>query len=182
MSKIGRKLIAIPQGVSVSITDHLVVCLGPKGKLEQTVPPELTVAIQQDKWIQVRRHNDHKKSRAFHGLYRSLIVNLVQGVSQGFSKTLNLKGTGYRAALEGNNLTLWLGFSHPIVFTIPTGITITVEKNTIVHVQGIDKELVGETAARIRRLRPVEPFKGRGIRYSDEIVRRKAGKTGTKVD
>jgi len=178
MSRIGKKPIELPNGVSVAVDDgNLVTVKGPKGQLTQQLPPEMTIA-QENGSISVTRPSDSKEHRARHGLTRALLNNMVVGTSNGFQKTLEINGVGYRAQKTGRNLTMLLGFSHPVIVEAPDGIDLNVgERNTVV-VSGIDKQAVGEIAAFIRNLRPPEPYKGKGIKYSDETIRRKAGKAG----
>ena len=181
MSRIGRLPITVPAGVTVTVSeDNLVTVKGPKGTLTQQVNAELTVK-QEGNVLTVERPNDKKQNRAFHGLYRTLINNMVVGVTDGFAKTLELVGTGYRAAAEGGKkLTINIGFSHPVIFEAPENITFeTPNANTIV-VKGIDKQIVGNLAADIRAVRKPEPYHGKGIKYQTEFVRRKEGKTGKK--
>ena len=180
MSRIGKAIINVPEKVTVSSTDDGVVTI--KGaKASQVVKLTGPITISQEgEELSVKRGNDEPKTRALHGLYRSLINNAVTGVSTGWSKELELNGVGYRAQVSGKNLDLTLGYSHPIKFPIPEGITISVEKQTRVKVEGADKALVGQVAANIRRYRIPEPFLGKGIKYSDEVIRRKAGKSGAK--
>lgn len=175
MSKIGKKPIIIPEDVQVKINERNVLVTGPKGELSYELTPLVDVKIE-DNNLTVNPLGTSRSYRAMHGLTRTLINNMVVGVSTGFNKDLEMKGVGYKAAIQENDLVLSLGFSHPINFPIPSGIEITVKKNTI-SIAGIDKQLVGETAAQIRRLRPPEPYKGKGIKYADEVIRRKAGKT-----
>lgn len=175
MSRIGNQVIVIPASVQITITEHQVLVTGPKGKLEVTIPRGITLTQTEDK-IKVARKTDSISHRALHGLVRSLIFNAVKGVETGYERKLILQGVGYRAIQEGPGLTLSLGFSHTIKVAPPEGIQFKVEKNTIT-ISGIDKQAVGQTAADIRKLRKPEPYKGKGIRYSDEIVRRKPGKT-----
>jgi|SRR5579872_2470476 len=177
MSRIGRKPVTIPSNVEITQSDGRVVVKGPKGELSQSFPPSITLSIQ-DGVLEVQRSSDEGEIRALHGLIRSLVANMVTGVTDGFTKTLEITGVGYRAQLAGNNLSLALGFSHPVEVVPPPGIQFTVESPTRVVVGGIDKQAVGETAARIRLLRKPEPYKGKGIRYSDEVIRRKPGKAG----
>ena len=181
MSRIGRKPIDIPEKVTVEIgKNNKVTVKGPKGELTRTFHPDMTIEIK-DGQIVVSRPTDQRHHRALHGLTRSLLANMVIGVSQGFQKDLEMVGTGYRAILRGNALDLSLGFSHPVLIEPPEGITFEVAKSgRAFSVKGIDKELVGEVAAKIRALRPPEPYKGKGIRYSGEYVRMKAGKAGKK--
>lgn len=174
MSRIGKKPIMIPPGVTVTITGDEVSVKGPKGELARKMHPDLRLEVK-GREIAVSPVRESKNSRALWGLWRQLIANMVLGTAQGFAKKLELEGIGYRANLEGANLVMQLGFSHPVRFSAPPGITFSVEKN-VITVAGEDKELVGQTAARIRGIRPPEPYKGKGIRYQGEIVRRKAGK------
>ena len=177
MSRIGRQPVAVPSGVQVTFGDaNAVTVKGPKGELNRQFPATMTIA-QNDGVLSVSRPNDEGKQRALHGLSRSLLSNMVVGVTTGFTRTLEVQGVGYRAQIQGGNLQLALGFSHPVIVPPPTGITFVVEGPRI-HVQGIDKEQVGQVAANIRKLRPPEPYKGKGIRYQGEHVRRKAGKAG----
>ncbi|MDP8262909.1 MAG: 50S ribosomal protein L6 [Candidatus Ancaeobacter aquaticus] len=176
MSRIGKIPVDVPQGVEVKVEGHVVKISGPKGKLERTFHNNVSVKLEDSK-IEVSRASDIPTDKALHGLTRSLIYNMVFGVTQGFKKTLEIVGVGYRAKVDKNILELSLGFSHPVKYTIPEGVKIDVEKNVKLDVYGIDKELVGEVASEIRRFLPPEPYKGKGIRYSDEHVRRKAGKT-----
>ena len=177
MSRIGRLPVAIPERVTVDIgKGNLVRVQGPEGALEQQLPPMIEISIE-DGQVRVSRPNDEPKNRALHGLTRTLIANMVSGVASGYMKTLEIQGVGYRAQLQGESLSLQLGFSHPVVVHPPEGIAYTVEGNRI-HVRGIDKQAVGQAAANIRALRPPEPYKGKGVRYADERVRRKAGKAG----
>jgi large subunit ribosomal protein L6 len=175
MSRIGRKPIEIPEGVTVDVKPGAVMVKGPKGELSQTVSAQMTVA-EDDGALTVSRPSDRGEDRALHGLTRSLIANMVEGVTAGFEKRLEIQGVGYRARLQGKALELSVGYSHPISVTAPEGIEFEVPQPTQVIVRGIDKQLVGEIAARIRRVRPPEPYKGKGIRYVGEHVRRKVGK------
>ncbi len=180
MSRIGRAIINLPDKVTVTSNDKgVVVIKGAKTKEEVPLTGAISIKVE-GSVLNVCRGDEEPKTRALHGLYRSLIFNAVHGVSTGWSKTLVLNGVGYRAAVSGKNLDLTLGFSHPIKFPIPTGIEIKVEKQTTVTVTGADKALVGQVAADIRGYRPPEPYLGKGIRYSDEVIRRKAGKSGAK--
>lgn len=174
MSRIGKKPIALQKATVEINGDHIVV-KGPNGQLERNIPGLITVAVE-DSHIQVIRANDSKQARSLHGLVRSLVANMVEGVSNGYTKTLELVGVGYRASVAGNTLTLNVGLSHPVDFVAPEGISFEVEKNTTVRVKGIDKELVGNLAANIRAVRKPEPYKGKGIKYAGEVIRRKAGK------
>ena len=180
MSRIGRLPIPVPSGVEVTITGDQVSVKGPKGTLTHTVVSPITVAKQDDGTIVVSRPDDERDSRSRHGLTRTLIANMIVGVTQGYEKGLEIVGTGYRVQAKGNDLEFALGYSHPIVFPAPEGITFAVETPTKFKVVGIDKQQVGEVAANIRKLRKPEPFKGKGVRYENEVVRRKAGKAGKK--
>ncbi len=165
----------IPQGVNVQVEGHLVKAEGPKGRLAQLIPTGLRAAVDDGKVVIVRGGDD-RRIRALHGLARALVANMVTGVTQGFERRLEIVGIGYRAQLQGRNLQLALGFSHPIVFPLPEGITAEVEKQTQITLRGADKALLGETAARLRALRKPDPYKGKGIKYADEVIRRKVGK------
>ena len=176
MSRIGKKEILLPQGVEVTVADGMVKVKGPKGSLLQALVDRVAVEVD-GTVVNVTRVSDDRRSRSFHGLMRALVANMVTGVSEGFSKSLEIKGIGYKAGVSGSTLDLALGFSHPIAYPIPDGINISVDREKVV-VQGIDKQLVGAVAADIRAFRPVEPYKGKGIKYSDEHVIRKAGKAG----
>jgi large subunit ribosomal protein L6 len=179
MSRIGRLPIPVPSGVDVSIDDSVVTVKGPKGALTHTVAAPIEVARAEDGTLQVSRPDDERQNRALHGLTRSLIANMVTGVTQGYEKKLEIVGVGYRVLSKGPaQLEFQLGYSHPITFNAPDGITFTVETATKFGVQGIDKQLVGEVAANIRKLRKPEPYKGKGIRYEGEHIRRKVGKAG----
>jgi large subunit ribosomal protein L6 len=175
MSRIGRKPISVPDGVTVAIDPGAVSVKGPKGELSQTVSRDMKIALE-DGTLTVERPTDRGPHRALHGLTRSLLANMVEGVTNGYEKRLEIQGVGYRARLQGKNLELSLGYSHPISMPAPEGIEFEVPQPTEVIVRGIDKQLVGETAARIRKQRPPEPYKGKGIRYEGEYVRRKVGK------
>lgn len=178
MSRIGLKPIPVPAKVQVDIHGNQVTVKGPKGMLSRTFHPDMQIALEEG-ILRVQRPTDGRIHRSLHGLTRSLLASMVTGVSEGFAKSLEIGGTGYRAELQGKNLVLYLGYSHPIEVQPPAGIDFEVPKGgTSVTIRGIDKEVVGEIAARIRRQRPPEPYKGKGVRYSDEIVRRKAGKAG----
>jgi large subunit ribosomal protein L6 len=177
MSRIGKKPVEIPAGVTITLDGSHIKVKGPKGELERTLHANMTVA-QEDKQIVVTRPNDQKENRALHGLTRALIQNMVTGVTEGYKKTLQLVGVGYKAEMRGKALELAVGYSHPVLFGAAEGITISVlPKENKVIVEGIDKQAVGEAAVRIRRVRPPEPYKGKGIKYEDEIIKRKAGKT-----
>ena len=177
MSRIGRLPIDIPAGVTVSVSGQEVAVKGAKGELTLAVatPVEVTVEAGQ---VLVTRPDDERESRSLHGLTRTLIYNNIIGVTEGYTKGLEVVGTGYRVAQKGSSLEFALGFSHPVSFDAPAGITLTVEGNNKITVSGIDKQAVGETAANIRKIRPPEPYKGKGVRYAGEVVRRKAGKAG----
>src|SRR5689334_19758722 len=175
MSRIGRKPIEIPAGVTVSVEPGRVAVAGPLGSLQQDVPTRMSVA-QEDGTVVVTRPTERGDDRALHGLTRSLIANMVEGVTSGFQKRLEIQGVGYRAALRGVDLELNVGYSHPVVLKAPQGITFEVPTQTEVLVKGIDKQQVGEIAAQVRKVRPPEPYKGKGIRYEGEYVRRKVGK------
>ncbi|KRF35211.1 50S ribosomal protein L6 [Nocardioides sp. Soil805] len=178
MSRIGKLPITVPSGVDVAIDDALVTVKGPKGTLSHTVAQPITVA-NEDGVLQVTRPNDERESRSLHGLTRTLINNMVVGVTEGYEKKLEIVGVGYRVLPKGpTQLEFQLGYSHPIVFDAPEGITFTTEGPTKLGVVGIDKQLVGEVAAKIRKLRKPEPYKGKGVRYSGEHIRRKVGKAG----
>ena len=177
MSRIGKKPIAIPAGVEVKIDGHTVTVKGPKGTLSRTLNEEMDIKMENNEII-VSRPNDDIKNRSLHGLNRTLIHNMVVGVTEGFEKKLEIQGVGYNAQMQGKNLKLSLGFSHPVIVTPPEGITITTPSAVVILVSGADKEKVGQVAAEIRAWREPEPYKGKGIRYSGEYVRRKAGKTG----
>ena len=180
MSRIGRMPIAIPAGVTVEIAENNVVTVkGPKGELTRALPKEMTIKEEEGK-IVVERPNDLKKEKSLHGLTRSLLNNMVTGVTNGFEKKLEVNGVGYRAAKSGNTLTLNLGYSHPVEMIDPEGITSEVQGTNVIIVKGIDKEAVGQYAADIRDKRRPEPYKGKGIKYADEHIRRKVGKTGKK--
>jgi large subunit ribosomal protein L6 len=175
MSRIGRKPVPVPDAVSVEIASGSIAVKGPKGELRQTLSPEMSVE-QNDGVVTVARPTDRGEHRALHGLTRSLIANMVEGVTEGFEKRLEIQGVGYRAALKGKKLELALGYSHPVAIDAPEGIDFEVPQPTEVIVKGIDKQLVGQVAADIRKRRPPEPYKGKGIRYKDEQVLRKVGK------
>ncbi len=177
MSRIGRMPITIPSGVQVTAEGQQVTVKGPKGELDLTVAEPITVGVA-DSEVKVERPDDDRRSKQLHGLTRTLVNNMVIGVTEGYSKTLEVVGTGYRVQAKGGGLELALGFSHPVNFEAPDGITFQVETPTRFHINGIDKQLVGEVAANIRKLRAPEPYKGKGVRYADEHIRRKAGKAG----
>ncbi|ATV59701.1 50S ribosomal protein L6 [Fusobacterium pseudoperiodonticum] len=175
MSRVGKKPIAVPSGVDFSVKDNVVTVKGPKGTLTKEFNKNITIKLE-DGHITFERPNDEPFIRAIHGTTRALINNMVKGVSEGYRKTLTLVGVGYRAAAKGKGLEISLGFSHPVIIDEIPGITFTVEKNTTIHIDGIEKELVGQVAANIRAKRPPEPYKGKGVKYADEHIRRKEGK------
>ena len=179
MSRIGKIPVNVPSGVKVSFAGEQMLVEGPKGKLSQKYHPVISFEKEGDVII-VKRVNEEKQTKAFHGLYRNLLNNLVTGVSVGFTKTLLISGVGFRAEVQGNILFLYLGFSNDIYVSIPDGITVAAEGGTKIAISGIDKQRVGEFAAQIRKLRPLEPYKGKGIRYENEKIRRKVGKSGVK--
>ena len=179
MSRIGRMPIAVPNGVEVSITGQNVAVKGPKGSLAFAIPAPIQVS-QADGVITVARPNEERVTRSLHGLSRSLVANMVEGVTTGYSLTINIVGVGYRVAEKGKDLEFQLGYSHPINFPAPEGISYKVESPTKLIISGIDKQLVGETAAKIKKLRKADPYKGKGLRLEGEAVRRKAGKAGKK--
>ena len=178
MSRIGRLPITVPSGVEVSIDSDLVTVKGPKGTLEHRVAAPITVEKAEDGTIAVKRPNDERQCRALHGLTRTLVANMVAGVTQGYTKKLEIVGTGYRVQAKGTDLEFALGFSHPVVIPAPEGISFAVETPTKFSVSGIDKQQVGEVAANLRKLRKPDPYKGKGVRYEGEVIRRKAGKAG----
>jgi large subunit ribosomal protein L6 len=179
MSRIGRKPLPIPKGVVVSVQGQAVTVKGPKGTLTRSFHPEMRIALE-DGHVTVARPSDARQHRALHGLTRALLHNMVEGVTKGYFRQLELQGVGYKAEANPTGLRLVVGLSHAVAFPAPAGISLTVENNTQIKVTGIDKELVGQVAAEIRKVRPPEPYKGKGIRYLGEHVRRKAGKTGAK--
>ena len=184
MSRVGKKPIPIPSGVTITVTaNNEVVVKGPKGELRQQIDRDLKVEVKDDT-LEVTRPTDMKRHMAMHGLYRALVANMVEGVTNGYKRTLELVGVGYRAAVAGQEIDLALGYSHNIIFQIPTEVKATAEaekgKNPKIHLESNDKQLLGAVAAKIRSLRKPEPYKGKGVRYSDEIVRRKAGKAAGK--
>ena len=176
MSRIGKRPVPLPQGVTASIDGRTVTVKGPKGEISRTVHPELTVALEQQT-VAVKRPSDEPRHKALHGLTRTLVANMVEGVTKGFSKSLEIQGVGYKAEIKPFGVQLVVGYSHPVPYHAPKGIKISVDNNTQVKVEGVDKELVGQVAAELRSVRPPEPYKGKGIRYVGEQVRRKAGKT-----
>ena len=177
MSRIGKLPVAIPSGVKVSLNGSEISVQGAKGSLKQLLPERISVAVEAEQ-IVVSRPTDSKEDSALHGLSRALINNMVVGVSEGFMRELEINGVGYRAEISGSKLTLSLGFSHPVVYEVPKGIEVVVEKQTRLFIRGIDKQLVGSTAAKIRSFRKPEPYKGKGVKYAEERILRKAGKTG----
>jgi large subunit ribosomal protein L6 len=179
MSRIGKLPVEIPKGVKISLVDSVLSVQGPNGKLSRTIMPCITLNIGETS-LEVTRNDEMTSSRAAHGLTRTLVNNMVTGVTKGFQTDLEINGVGYRAEVKGKELVLSLGFSHPVNFLIPEGISIDVEKMTKLSVKGFDKELVGQTAAKIRSFRGPEPYKGKGIKYANETILRKAGKTGKK--
>jgi len=179
MSRVGKKPIAIPDKTKISYENRLLTVQGEKGRLERTIHPEVDLAIQ-DKEIIVTIEKEDRKTRALQGMTRSLVSNMVTGTSAGFERVLEINGIGYRAEVSGKQIIFNLGFSHPINFDIPEGISVSVDKSNAVKLSGIDKEALGHMAAAIRRLRPPEPYKGKGIKYAEEYIQRKAGKTGAK--
>ncbi len=178
MSRIGRAPIHIPATVKVKREGQQLLVEGPKGELSIALPPSISVEVH-DQQLKVSAAGEEKVNRALHGLYRALIANMVQGSAAGFSKELEIVGVGYRAHLQGKQLSLYVGFSHPIVVPVPDGVTIEVPKPTLVIVKGADRQLVGQFAANLRRIAPPEPYKGKGIKYVGELIRRKAGKAAT---
>ncbi|PIO46957.1 MAG: 50S ribosomal protein L6 [[Chlorobium] sp. 445] len=179
MSRIGKKAIPLAKGVKVEVKDGIIKVEGPKGKLEQPLRGALTVKVEPES-VKVERHNDEKQTKAMHGLYRALINNMVVGVSQGYSRKLELVGVGFKAEAKSNYIVFSLGYSHPIYFKPPEGVKVEVPQPTNVIVSGIDKELVGSVAAKIRSFKKPEPYKGKGIKYENEVIRRKEGKTAGK--
>ena len=179
MSRIGKLPIAVPKGVTVAVDKTSVTVKGPKGELSQNIAPGIKVKVADDV-ITVERNNDSKQTRSYHGLYRKLISNMVIGVSQGFSRALQINGVGFRAEVKGNTLMLNLGYSNPIEYVINEDLTITTDGPNKVVVSGIDKQKVGQASAEIRSLRPPEPYKGKGVKYEEERIRRKVGKSGAK--
>ena len=176
MSRIGKRPVPLPLGVTASIDGRTVTVKGPKGEISRSVHPELSVALE-ERAVAVKRPSDEPRHKALHGLTRTLVANMVEGVTKGFSKSLEIQGVGYKAEVKPFGVQLVVGFSHPVPYHAPKGIKISVDNNTQVKVEGVDKELVGQVAAELRSVRPPEPYKGKGIRYAGEQVRRKAGKT-----
>ena len=179
MSRIGKKPVTVPAGVTLTLQGHEVAVKGPKGELRRRLHPEMQLAMN-DGSFTVSRPSDEPRHKALHGLTRTLVQNMVDGVSKGFSKTLEIQGVGYKAEAKPFGVNLVVGFSHPVKYEAPKGIKISVENNTVVKIEGADKEAVGQVAAELRQVRPPEPYKGKGVRYQGEQVRRKAGKTGAK--
>ena len=175
MSRIGRKPISIPPGVKVQVEDAAVRAEGPKGRLSQPVPPGLSATLENDRLV-ISRSGDDRKARALHGLTRALVANMVTGVKDGFERKLEIVGIGYRAQIQGRVLQVALGYSHPVIFPLPEGITAEIDKQTAITLRGANKALLGETAAKLRALRKPDPYKGKGIKYADEVIRRKVGK------
>ena len=175
MSRIGKLPVPLPKGVKTNVTAGRVVVEGPKGKLEMSFDPEVEVTVEDGRLV-VKRRDDSRRARGLHGMTRKLISNMVTGVTQGFTRVLEINGVGYRADVKGNAIHLTLGFSHPILFQLPQGISAKVDKQTVITLEGSDKQLLGEVAAMIRELRPPEPYKGKGVKYAEETIRRKAGK------
>jgi large subunit ribosomal protein L6 len=180
MSRIGRKSIPVPTGVDVTIDGRTIRVKGPKGELSHVLPEPITAERAEDGTLAVSRPDDERRSKELHGLSRTLVANMVVGVTEGYRKTLEISGTGYRVVAKGKDLEFSLGFSHPVTVPAPDGITFTVERPTLFHIAGINKWQVGEVAANIRKIRPPEPYKGKGVRYQGEVIRRKAGKAGKK--
>jgi large subunit ribosomal protein L6 len=179
MSRIGRKPVTVPKGVTLQVQGNTVAVKGPRGELRRSLHPEMQIALDKDQFT-VARPSEEKRHKALHGLTRTLVQNMVEGVSKGFSKSLEIQGVGYKAEAKPYGVNLIVGYSHPVKYEAPKGIKITVDNNTMVKIEGADKELVGQVAAELRAVRPPEPYKGKGIRYVGEQVRRKAGKTGAK--
>jgi large subunit ribosomal protein L6 len=179
MSRVGKKLIIIPEKTSTDYKKRVLVVKGEKGTLTRTIHPAVDLKIE-DNTIAVTIDREDRKTRSLQGLTRSLVANMVDGVSKGFERVLEINGIGYRAEMKGSSIVLNLGYSHPIDFPLPKGVSATVDKNNVIKLSGIDKEQIGQTAASIRKLRKPEPYKGKGVKYVEEYVQRKAGKTGTK--
>jgi large subunit ribosomal protein L6 len=179
MSRIGRKPVTVPKGVTLQLEGNNVAVKGPRGELRRSLHPDMQIAFDKDQFT-VARPSEEKRHKALHGLTRTLVQNMVEGVSKGFSKTLEIQGVGYKAETKPYGVNLIVGYSHPVKYQAPKGIKISVDNNTVVKIEGADKELVGQVAAELRSVRPPEPYKGKGIRYQGEHVRRKAGKTGAK--
>ena len=175
MSRIGKLPVAIPAGVKVAVEGNAVRLEGPKGKLQASVPSGVDVKVEGN-LLRIERQTEDRKIRALHGLTRKLIANMTQGVSQGFTRVLDINGVGYRAEVKGQEIHMTLGYSHPVVFPLPAGVTAAVERQVIITLSSADRQVLGETAAKIRSLRPPEPYKGKGIKYREEVIKRKAGK------
>jgi large subunit ribosomal protein L6 len=175
MSRIGKNPLPLPSGVKVQVTNGHVRVEGPKGKLERDVPTDVGIAVEANRVV-VTRNDDSRRARSMHGLARVLIANMVNGVAKGFTRTLEINGVGYRAEARGTTLFLTLGYSHPIAYQLPAGVTAKVDKQVVVTLEAADRELLGQAAAAIRELRPPEPYKGKGVKYAEERIRRKAGK------
>ena len=175
MSRIGRLPITLPDGVKLHVADGAVRAEGPKGKLSRVLVPEVSLAIA-DRTVVVERADDSRRTRSLHGLTRRLVANMVEGVGKGWTRVLEITGVGYRAEARGNVLFLTLGYSHPIAYQLPVGVTAKVERQVVVTLEGADRELIGQVAAQVRSLRPPEPYKGKGVKYSGETIRRKSGK------
>jgi large subunit ribosomal protein L6 len=176
VSRIGKLPITIPTGVKVAVDADGVRMEGPKGKLQTSIPSGVKINVEGNV-VRVERENEERKVRALHGLTRKLIANMAQGVSQGFTRVLDINGVGYRAEVKGQEIHMTLGYSHPVVFPLPQGVAASVERQIVITLSGADRQLLGEVAAKIRALRPPEPYKGKGIKYREEVIRRKAGKT-----
>ncbi len=179
MSRVGKKPISIPEKTEISYKDRVITVKGQKGTLTRSIHPSVDLDIK-DKAVNVLMVTEDRRSRSFQGLTRSLVANMIHGVNKGFVRVLEINGIGYRAELKGNTIVFTLGYSNPIDFDLPEGISASIDRNTIIKLTGIDKEALGQTAAAIRQLRPPEPYKGKGIKYAEEHIRKKAGKTGTK--
>jgi large subunit ribosomal protein L6 len=179
MSRIGRRPVTVPAGVTLTVSGSTVTVKGPKGELSRALSPELGYKLENGEFT-VTRPNDEQRNKALHGLSRTLVANMVEGVTKGYAKVLEIQGVGYKAETKPYGVNLIVGYSHQVPFKAPAGIKITVENNTVVRIEGADKEKVGQVAAEIRLVRKPEPYKGKGIRYQGEQVRRKAGKTGAK--
>ncbi len=179
MSRVGKKPISVPDKTKLTYKDRLLTVEGDKGRLSRTIHPAIDLEIDADR-VQVIGSTPDRTTQALRGLTRTLVANMITGVTQGFEKTLEINGIGYRAESKGSQIVFHLGYSHPIAFSLPEGISAAIDRNNVIKISGIDKERVGHTAAAIRRLRPPEPYKGKGIKYAEEHIRKKAGKTGTK--
>lgn len=179
MSRVGKQPIPVPKGVAVEVKDDVFVAKGPKGEVRERILPECGVELE-DGEIRVTRKGDSKLARSRHGLIRALLANAVSGAEKGFTKNLEIVGVGYRGEVKGNEVHLALGFSHPVVYAIPDGISVEIDKNNKIAVTGANRQRVGQVAAELRRFRPPDPYKAKGIRYSDEVIRRKVGKAGAR--